>query len=223
MNTKFKSIHLLQAIIAVALLQPNLAQAHFLWLERAGAQTKLFFGEYEGGLIEKAGGRLDTIAAPVAQVLGKPGEVLPLKRADDHIVINGAAGQPVIATELSLPVQDLSANYFGIVKPMYYTRLGSGTPEAGSNLALDIQPIGATKVRVLLNGAPLPKGKVFVIAPNHWMQELDIGAGGEVSFKMPWPGVYVLKVVHLEAKPGTFQNVTYQNVRHVSTLSLVNK
>ena len=199
------------------------ASAHFIWLEQADHQTKLYFGEYEGGLREKTGGRLDTIAAPEAFILQAKSAPLALKREANFIAVEGANNQPVIAHELSMKVKDMTKYYFGIAKPMYYARIGTGAAEASSMNALDIQPLGNNKVRVNLNGKPLAKAKLKVMAPNQWLQELDADDNGEATYNMPWAGLYVLEAIYLEPSKGSYQNEAYENIRHVSTYSVLNK
>ena len=217
-SAKLPSIMLLGLM---ALSQSLPASAHFIWLEQADGQTKLYFGEYEGGLREKTGGRLDTIAAPEAMTLEDNTVSLTTKRAADYIAIEGANNQPVIARDLSMKVKDMTKYHFGIAKPMYYARIGTGKAEGASSHALDIQPLGDKKVRISLNGRPLAKAKVKVIAPNQWLQELDADDNGETNFTAPWAGLYVLEVVYLEPVKGSYQNEAYENIRHVSTLSWV--
>lgn len=221
MKTKKLSAILLLGLLA--LFQATMAQAHFIWLEQAEGQTKLFFGEYEGGLREKTGGKLDMIATPVATTLDN--KVLPVatKRADNYIVIESSTHQPILAHELGMKVKDLTKYHYGIVKPMYYARSGSGNVEAASNHAFDIQPLGNNKVRIQLNGKPLAKAKLKVIAPNQWLQELDADENGEVSYNMPWAGLYVLLSIHLEPSKGNYQGDAYEYIRHVSTYSLLKK
>ncbi len=216
----------IMALSLTALLQSLPASAHFIWLEQADGQTKLYFGEYEGGLREKTGGRLDTIATPQAMTLDNK-VLIASKREADFIAIEGAnnqaVNQPVIAHELGMKVKDLTKYYYGIVKPMYYARTGSGNAEAASSHALDIVPLGNNKVRVQLNGKPLAKAKLKVLAPNQWLQELDADENGEASFNMPWAGLYVLESIYLEPNKGNYQGDAYDNIRHVSTYSVLKK
>ena len=213
----------IMALGLVALLQSLPAAAHFIWLEQADGQTKLYFGEYENGIREKTGGRLDTIAAPEAMAnLTK----LNLQRKENYLLVEDAKHQPVtnqavVAHELTMKVKDLRKNNIGIVKPMYYARIGDLSQIAVLPLGLDIQSIGDHKVRVSLDGKPLPKGKVHIFAPNQWSQELDLNEVGEASFVTPWKGLYVLEVVHLQPNGGEYQGDAYEAIRHVSTLSIV--
>lgn len=199
------------------------AAAHALWLEQADNQTRLYFGEYDEGLHEKTGGRLDTITTPAASLLTADSAPLVTKRAADFIAIEVANNQPVIAHDLSMKVKDYTKYHWGFAKPMYYARISHAASETISNHALDIQPAGNNKVRINLNGHPLPKAKVKIVAPNQWAKELDADDNGEVTFALPWAGLYVFEVVHLEASPGEYQGDKYENIRHVSTLSVVKK
>jgi uncharacterized GH25 family protein len=207
----------------LALFQFTLAQAHFIWLEQADGQIKLYFGEYEGGLREKTGGKLDTIATPAATTLDNKTLQVVAKRAENFIAIEGANNQTVLAHELGMKVKDLSKYHYGIVKPMYYARSGNGQAEAPSSHALDIQPLGNHKVRIHLNGKPLAKAKLKVMAPNQWLQELDADENGEATYQMPWSGLYVIVVINLEPSKGNYQGDAYENIRHVSTYSVVKK
>lgn len=214
-------LNLFLAMLALSATLP--ASAHYLWLEQADGQTKLFFGEYENNLREKSGGRLDTIAAPEVKLLDAAVTKLSLKRNADFIAVEGAEAQPVIASELSMKVKDLTKYSFGIVKPMYYARIGTGTVEPASGNALDIQPLGNNKVLIRLNGKPLANNKLVISAPNQWQQELNVNDKGEVTFITPWTGLYVMEVVYLESSKGSYQGETYENIRHVSTLSVIKK
>jgi uncharacterized GH25 family protein len=220
---KTKKLSSILVLGLLALFQATMAQAHFIWLEQADSQTKLYFGEYEGGLREKTGGKLDNIAAPEATTLDNKALTVATKRAADFIAIEGANNQPVIAHEFSMKVKDMSKYHYGIAKPMYYARIGTGKAEGVSNHALDIQPLGDNKVRVNLNGKPLAKAKLKVMAQNQWLQELDADDNGEATFTMPWAGLYVLEVIHLEPSKGSYQGDAYENIRHVSTLSMLKK
>jgi hypothetical protein len=122
-----------------------------------------------------------------------------------------------------MKVKDMTKYHYGIAKPMYYARIANGKAEGNSNHALDIQPLGDNKVRVNLNGKPLAKAKLTVMAPNKWLQELDVNEQGEVTFETPWTGLYVLEVIHLEPSKGMYQGDAYENIRHVSTLSVIKK
>ncbi len=223
----------LSSIIALGLftlVQSTASQAHYIWLEQADGQTKLYFGEYEGNLREKTGGRLDTIAAPEAMVGVANGKAtkLNLQRKENYLAIEGADNKPVVnqtvvAHELTMKVKDLRKNNIGIVKPMYYARIGADALTTALPTGLDIQTTGDHKVRVSLDGKPLAKGKLHIYAPNQWAQELDLNEAGEVNFVTPWSGLYVLEVVHLQPNKGEYQGEPYEAVRHVGSLSITQK
>lgn len=215
-----KKFNILVALVSALTALP--ASAHYLWLDQQNGQTKLYFGEYEGGLREKTGGRLDTIASPEAKTnLTK----LEIQRKEDYLLLEAAkqqpvVNQPVVANELTMKVKDLRNSNIGIVKPMYYARIGADKNATTLPLGLDIQTIGDHKVRVSLDGKPLPKGKLHIYAPNQWGQELDLNDNGEVGFVTPWKGLYVLEVVHLQPTSGEYQGDAFEAIRHVSTLSI---
>lgn len=219
---KFSSIIAL-SFFAMTLAVP--AKAHFLWFEPVDGQARLYFGEYADDVREKTGGRLDTIANPQVRANLAEGKTITveIERKEDHLALKTKEMNRLRATEISMEVKDLTKNKIGIVKPMYYARFTNGEAEGISQEGLDIQPLGKNKARVNLNGKPLAKTKVFVYAPNRWMQEMKTNDAGEVVVSTPWPGLYVIEVVYLEPVPGNYQGVDYEAVRHVSTLSLIQK
>ncbi len=214
---------LITVLAIFALAQSVSAQAHFLWFEPVDGQPRLYFGEYAEGLHEKTGGRLDTLEKPEAQTnpANEKPVAIAIERKEDHLAVKSKGLAALLAKDTSMKVKDLTKNKIGIVKPMYYARLSKDATEAASPEGLDIQPVSKDKVRVNLHGKPLSKAKLFVYAPNQWMQEFSTDAAGEVTITTPWPGLYVLEVVHLELVPGNYQGDAYEAVRHVSTLSLI--
>lgn len=211
-----KLIRTLLAAAALAMAHP--VQAHYLWLEPVDGQMHLCFGEYENALREKSGGRLDTIAAPEASAAGKQ---VDLQRSDDHFSVLPAGVQPLVAQDLTMKVKDLRQHRMGIVKPMYYSRFAVAERENASNLDLDIQPMGAGKLRVSLHSKPLAKAKLSLYAPNRWMREYETDASGEIAIHTPWPGLYVAEVAFIEDGRGEYQGAAYEGIRHVSTLSFI--
>lgn len=216
-----KTTNLLKMVLMLALPAAFPAEAHYLWIEPANGEAHLCFGEYENALREKTGGRLDTIAMPEAQTNGGQHLAVAMQRKADYLALAAKAGQPLVAQEITMKVKDLRKNNFGIVKPMYYTRFAVAEAEGASALALDIQPLGKGSVRVSLHGKPLAKAKLNVFAPNQWLREYETDESGEAAVDTPWPGLYVLEVVHVEAGKGEYRGDAFEGVRHVGTLSFV--
>jgi hypothetical protein len=212
---------IMQNLLMLGMTASLPVQAHYLWIEPVGEEAHLCFGEYENALREKSGGRLDTIEMPEVQTLDAIRTSLAVERKADYLAIKAKAGQPLVAQEVTMKVKDLRKNNIGIVKPMYYSRFATADAEGASALALDIQPLGKGRVRVSLHGKPLAKAKLNVFAPNQWLREYETDAQGETTVETPWPGLYVLEVVHVEASKGTYRGDAYEGIRHVGTLSLV--
>ncbi len=214
-------------VAILGLIRAPAGFAHYLWIETHEGQARLFFGEYQEGKRERSPGRLDEIPAPRVLSVAPGGESQPLaaqRRADHFALGTVQPGAVLLAVELSAPVQDLSPYGIGIVKPMFYARY---VPEqartaAAQPMTLDILPTtdGFGSFRVEFRGKPLANAKLFVYAPNLWMQELRTDAQGRVRIATPWPGLYVLELVHLVRLPGEFEGKPYAALRHRASLSL---
>jgi hypothetical protein len=212
---------LIVAVAALLAIEP--ARAHFIWIEpEAGGRASVFFGEVQEGVREKTGGRLDEIANPVFTAPVKDGQwqKLPFTRKDDRFAVSGVKENRLLATESTTPVQDLTKYGIGVVKPMFYARTEAA--DAGKpHHTLDVVPTGEKNVyRVYFRGQPLPKAKVMVYAPNLWMMERVADDSGQITIETPWPGLYVLDIVHKEETPGRYRDLDYQAVRHRATCSL---
>ena len=203
------------------------AAAHYLWIEQYKARhAKLYFGEFQETVREKTGGRLDEIKTPRVWSLDAPGarQEIKVARQFDHFDV-GVANRTssLIAEELAHEVKDWTQYGIGVVKPMFYTRMEPLPTRSGSKpeLVLDILPEAGARnaFTVYFRNAPLAKAKVMVYAPNLWMQEHRSDENGKVKIATPWPGLYVLEVIHMEKQPGEFQGKKFEAVRHRATLS----
>jgi hypothetical protein len=222
--------HTMYGFLFGLLSLPAIAQAHYVWIESENTrEARIYFGEFNEGVREKAGGRLEERAALEAWLeRAQPGrEPLRLTRRSDHFSAPLARGAGwLLARDLTSEVKDYRASDIGIVKPMFYARAAvanqAPTPLRPS-LQLDILPAAgdARAFQVYFAGQPLSKAKVFVYAPNLWMQELTTDEQGRLVPKTPWPGRYVLDVVYKEARPGDFEGKHYDAVRHRMTYSFV--
>ena len=209
-------------IISALLVVPNIANAHYLWFaQQTNAPPVLHFGEFDAGLIERSPGRMDEMPSIQAFSGTRP---LQVTKTADHFAFTPRAitlNTPLTAQELSYPIKDWRTNGIGIVKPMYYARYAPQGTIATPTLALDIIPASDGKsVKVYLATTPLAGATVSFYAPNGWLQSGKTNAQGDFTISMPWRGQYVTEVIHLEAKPGTFNGGAYEAIRHRATLSL---
>lgn len=211
------------ALLAVAVP----VSAHYLWIERQDdGRARLYFGEYQDNEREKTGGRLDEIRDPRAWFLDRHAQrrELPAAKRADHFDLGPVnATAAVFAEESGYEVRDWTRFGYGVVKPMFYARYATrGAISAQEpQLTLDIVPLDIRRLRVTFRGSPLAKAKVTVYAPNTWLQERRTDERGEVSIATPWPGQYVIEVIHLERRPGEFEGKSYENLRHRTTLSVL--
>jgi len=206
------------------------ALAHYLWIEPDAAQhARLYFGEYQENLRETGGGRLDHIKAPQAWSIDAAGSrrAIAVLREADHFDLGPVEGPGAVTLveEAGADVLDLKAYGQGVVRPVFYARYGTATMAGGQKpqLTLDIVPgsgPGRNTYTVYFRGVPLPKAKVSVYAPNLWLQERRTDERGNLDIATPWPGRYVLEVIHLEKSPGTHAGRTFESVRHRATLTV---
>jgi uncharacterized GH25 family protein len=187
------------------------AQAHQLWLERDGAGTKLYFGEFGDNLHEVSPGYLDKLTRLSAQLVSADGDKpLVAKKDRDGIAIAGRAtkGQAVVVADLAYPLIESKDG----AKTVHtaWTPAARHVPELApqpAKLVLDIVPLdGSGRFQVVYHGAPLAKAEVSLVASSGWSLGGTTDDKGEVSFRLPWKGTYALLVRHKDPKPGTRKN-----------------
>ncbi|MGH8611840.1 MAG: hypothetical protein ACREYF_07295 [Gammaproteobacteria bacterium] len=222
---KWKPLCLLLLLMLSALL----CRAHYLWIEPQGTGAiGVYFGEYQEGLKEQSGGRLDERAGLEGSQKGqgRSSEALHFEKKQDHFLTKiDPKAEWILVQDTANPVKDWSDFDIGIVKPMFYTRAAAADRlrPAAPVLTLDVLPVAGRvdEVQVFFRQAPLPKAKVFVYAPNQWLQDLKTDGSGKVRIQTPWPGRYVVDVVYNEPAPGEFKGAPYRSIRHRATLSFV--
>ncbi|HEX8281327.1 MAG TPA: DUF4198 domain-containing protein, partial [Chthoniobacterales bacterium] len=150
---------------------------------------------------------------------------LALDKQSDHFAAKTAQRGWLLAQDLTSEVKDWSSSDIGIVKPMFYARAAvqDDVTAAQPALALDIIPDAKNPrlLRVFFKNQPLAKAKVMVHAANEWSKELEADANGAVTIATPWPGRYVIEVIHKERERGEFAGKAYEAIRHRVTFSHV--
>lgn len=221
----------LPTLLTLLLLSVSQVSAHYLWIDASadGLTAKVFFGEYQEDVREIKGGRLDEMAGLETFALAVGGErklLTPTVNADHFGVASASAAVGFVTQKLDVPVKDWSKSGIGIVKPMFYARAWiAGTALPTPDLTLDVIPTDASArtLKVFFNGQPLAKAKVNVHAPNLWSRELVTDEKGTLAIPTPWPGFYVIEVIHLEPKAGSYLSVPYTALRHRTTFTLREK
>ena len=212
------------AIAGVSALAP--AHAHQVWLENAGGQARLHFGEFNDNLRETSPGRLDQFKG--VPLLEQQRTDTPAQRVDGQLgkdaFVYATIGSPdtLFATP-TYPVIDRSKRN---LPAMYWQPaarwVASLAKPVAPTAALDLVPTGKPgELKVVYQGAPLPKAKVQLAAPSGWAREAEAGGDGTVTFVTPWKGQYVAEVKHSDKTPGEAHGAPYGEASYVTTLSFV--
>jgi uncharacterized GH25 family protein len=214
--------------------------AHYLWIELGApakigeaVEVRIYYGEYNEGVREIKGGRLEELSGIEAWVISPDGKRSPLTVTTDAKFFKTTftpqleGKYVIVAVNKVREVVDWSKSDIGIVRPVYYTsqEITIGKKQSASaiqvpeetELFVKPSPTGENSFMVYFKGQPLPKAKVFFHAPNEWSKELVTDANGLVSFNPLWKGQYVVECIHLEKVPGNFKGKDYEAVRHRAT------
>lgn len=198
-------------------------QAHFVWIVPdgdTGAKAKVIFSE---NLEPDEAVSVEKIAGTKLLVRDSAGKASALDwKKDEHAYL-------VRVPERDAPVVGGVCNY-GVIqrgegKPFllaYYPKLIQGRLEAArawDELRLEILPQGGEQFRVLFAGKPAAHSEVVVLAPAAKEQEtLKADANGLFQVRSAAPGLYGIRVRHVEAKTGEYAGKKYEEVRHYATL-----
>jgi len=215
-------------VAALALVGMNhLAQAHQIWIEQpAGQSAVLRFGEFGENLRETSPGLLDKFGKPTAILVSASGirNAEATRSADGYTLpFRAADGDSIVAEDAAYPLytyQNLRSRYYPAA------RLITGFAPQAPRLTLDLVPTGAPGAfRLVFKGQPLPKAKVNLVTQSGWALEAHTDDAGQVTFDMPWQGVYVAEVNHTDRTPGERQGANgseaFQTVSYVTSLTYV--
>lgn len=213
-------------LACVALAAMNTAQAHQVWLENAGGQARLHFGEFNENLRETSPGRLDQFkGVPVLeqQRTGAAAQRVEGQLGKDAFVYPAAGTPDTLFATATYPLIDRSKrNLPAMVWQPAARWVASLAKPVAPTAALDLVPTGKPgELKVVYQGAPLPKAKVQLAAPSGWTREAEAGEDGTVTFVTPWKGQYVAEVKHSDKTPGEAQGAPYGEASYVTTLSFV--
>lgn len=214
------------AIAALAAPLTTTAHAHQVWLENAGGQARLHFGEFNENLRETSPGLLDKFkGVPTLEQQG-PGASAPRvqgQRGKDAFTYTVAGTPQTLFAAPTYPLIDRSKRNLPAMVWQPSARWVAGLAQPVAPTApLDLVPTGKPgELKVVYQGQPLPKAKVQLAAPSGWTREAETGEDGIVTFVTPWKGQYVAEVKHTDKTPGEAQGEKYGEASYVTTLTFV--
>ena len=220
---------LLATLLACASLTAvTSAHAHQVWLENAGGQARLHFGEFNENLRESSPGSLDKfLGAPALDQRSATGtQRLEGKLGKDAFSYTTQADAQALFATASYPLIDRSKRNQPAMLWVPAARwvANAGQAAEANTKALDLVPTGKPgEFKVVFNGAPLPKVQVEMVAPSGWSRGEQSGDDGTVTFALPWKGQYVAEVKHSDKTAGEAQGKPYGEASYVTTLSFVQK
>ena len=202
------------------------ANAHQMWLENAGGQARLHFGEFNDNLRETSPGRLDSFKGvpTLDQHTGAVAQRLQGQLGKDSFNYSVAGTPDTLFAAATHPLIDRSKRN---LPAMYWQPSARWVASLAQPVAptapLDLVPTGKPgELKVVYKGAPMPKAKVQLAAPSGWTREVETGEDGTVTFVTPWKGQYVAEVKHTDKTEGTTaQGEKYGEASYVTTLTFV--
>ncbi len=221
--------------------------AHYIWIEAENRAEmnqeqiiKIYYGEFNEGLREIKGGRLEELEGIQSWVIDPNGQKSDLKvtKRDNYYEVRFTPSSPgkhtIMAVNTVREVVDWSKHGIGVVKPVYYA---SKEITVGDNVKKQLVQINEYSdmvivpsenndssqptFQLLFKGKPFAETKLFVHAPNEWSKEYKTDENGVFGFDPLWKGVYVMECIYKEEKEGVFVEKKYEAVRHRATYTYI--
>ena len=203
------------------------AKAHTLWLETQTSgklnkqhEVKIFFGELESPTFsEKWFSDIKDVEVKLIYPSGKE-EILQKKQRENHYTTFFTPTEKGIYT---LSVNHLVKDIFKDMKITYQAvafvnvdskekkqmRLGN-VPVQLSIENSDIKAGAESKIIILKDGTLADKERVNITFENGWGQSFRSNNKGEVSFKLPWKGKYMVQYSSPKKEESTHNGVSYK-------------
>ncbi|RIX71607.1 hypothetical protein [Acidovorax cavernicola] len=193
------------AVLALSLSLAASARADYLWLQRDGAQARVFAGEVPKPLAQLPALR---DARPVAP----EGQSPALETAANHFAFT-PAGQGDLRFTATRADADGVLTYF-------QAKFGRAETKAVNDLELVPTVAGGNTFQLMFKGRPVAASQVNVDTSEGWRRVLTPAKDGSVSFVPAFPGLYVLEVsARVDNGAVTIDGKKYADVRHTATLS----
>jgi hypothetical protein len=217
---KLKSITAAVALVVAA----SPLWAHEIWLEPTEQGVKAFAGEFHLNAREGTPGMIEKLTQPSARVeMGNSTQPLNAQRQADGIAFDAKleSGHSVVFEEKGYPLFDdehKGKKVKGAWLPA--ARWVSSHAAIKPSLPLDIVPTGqAGEFAVSLNGQPLPKAEIEIVAQSGWLRTLETNEQGKIKLSLPWQGQYVLVANHTDTKGGQLAGQKYRKAYLTTSLS----
>jgi uncharacterized GH25 family protein len=197
-------------------------RAHFIWIvpDRAdNAKAAVVFSE---DLKPDEAVPVEKIAAAKLFALDAAGKTIPLdwkknehayqvRVPDKGVVLGGVCRYGVL--ERGKDKRFLLAYYPKLIRGAIHDA------KPWRQLPLEIVPRGSGRFGVFFDGKPAADDEVVVLSPAADNKEsLKTDAQGEFKVPSTVPGLYGIRVRHIEAKAGEHEGKKYDEVRHYATL-----
>ena len=193
------------AVLALSLSLAQSAHADYLWLQRDGAQARVFAGELPKPLAQLPALR---DAKPVAP----EGQPLALETAANHFAFTPAAPGDARFTATRTDADG--------VLTYFQAKFGRAETKAVNDLELVPTEAGGNTFQLVFKGRPVAASQVNVDTSEGWRRVLTPAKDGTVSFEPSFPGLYVLEVsARVDNGAVTLDGKKYTDVRHTATLS----
>jgi len=203
MNTGLFNLGL-RAVAAACLIGSCAANADYVWLEPSADGTRAFIGQHESA------NRADITVLNSSRAFVADGQVLPLKKQHDHLLVDPAPG------DIRLTAQVVGQ---GDVLHFYQAKLGRSETKPVNDLELvPLEPNGNT-FKLVWKGNAVAASQVNVSTSQGWVRTLKPAEDGTVTLTPLFSGLYVLEVTARVNGSATYQGKQYADVRHSATLS----
>lgn len=220
-------------LTVLTLTAASTAQAHFLWLVAKPAkrptQAHLYFAETAA---PDDPALLSRVRDPQIVLLDKQGKATELKAAKgkDSLVAK-------LPGSMKQPAALLLSHRYGVISRgkstfllNYYAKYYLAGPkqwkavDSSKRLALDITPYwssGELKLAVRWKQKPVAKAQVIIEGPGiPDVIEGETKLDGTFATRLKKPGLFSIRVRHIEMKAGALDGKKYDSSRHYSTLAL---
>lgn len=187
--------------------------AHNFWASKHENQLKLYFGDWEDNIKEKAD-KLKLIQTDVILPQNSAKNITP---HNDHIAVELNHSNDVVVINTKEPRKSKVDD--SVSQTIIAMRAGRENPIALAVLDILPEKANSNTFTLMFNHQPLAKTKITVYSPTTWSKTFQSDENGKFTIHTPWQGEYMMEIKYNDNLAGQINGRSFDSTHYTTTVT----